>query len=369
MAEAATTSRRSPFYRVQAELGASFMEEAGWFWTNGFGDLAAEYRAVRDDLGVWDVSPLNKWELRGPHALKAAARLHTNDVAGLRVGQVRYGAFCDADGLMVDDGTVFKFADNHLWVMTNGREHDEHFAEVLSGLNASIEYIGPQLPHLGLQGPRAREALVPLCSVDIRTLPYFHFIPEPVDVGGVSCWLSRTGFGGELGYELFCRPEAAEGLWSVVTEQAAATPFGVEAIEVLRIEAGLIILDYDYEAHQRTPYDFSMDRLVALGETDFQGSDALRKIGRNPPRRFKTVVLETDQLPEYGAAVSKAGEAAGTLTSPTRSPRFGTIGLAVLESRFAREGERLDVALGDATVPGRVESLPIYDPEKRRPRS
>lgn len=368
MSEAIATAVQSPFYRAQEALGASFMEYAGWYWTNGFGDLAAEYRAVRDDLGVWDVSPLNKWELRGRDAARAAARLHTNAVADMAIGQVRYGAFCDADGLLVDDGTVFKLGDRHFWVMTNGRDHEEHFGEVLGTLDAGIQYIGRDLPHLGLQGPRAREALAPLCSVDIQRLPYFHFIPEPVEVGGVACWVSRTGFGGELGYELFCRPENAESLWSVVVDGCRATPFGVEAIEVLRIEAGLMILDYDYEAHQRTPYDLSMDRFVALERADFYGKPALAQVAAMPPRRFKTLILEGEQLPEYGTPVRAGEEIVGTLTSPTSSPRFGTIGLAVLDTAHATDGQTVMVTLGEHAVPARVAPLSIYDPEKRRPR-
>ncbi|MDQ6878733.1 MAG: aminomethyltransferase family protein [Candidatus Dormibacteraeota bacterium] len=369
MAETTIPTIRSPFYQAHSELGATFMEEGGWFWTESFGDLDAEYRGVRDDLGVWDVSPLNKWSFRGPDALEAAGRLHTNNVAGLQIGQVHYGAFCDANGLMVDDGTVFKISDDRAWVMTNGRNLEEHFAEVARGLKVEIEYIGLDLPHLGLQGPRAREALAKVCSVEISGLRYFRFIPDPVKVGGVPCWVSRTGFGGELGYELFCRPKDAEALWSVVIDKCGATPFGVEAIEVLRIEAGLIVLDYDYHAHERTPFDFSLDRMVALNGAGFNGKDALRKVAGSPPRRFKTVVLETDELPEYGSAITSDGEPAGTLTSPTKSPRFGRIGLAVLESQFASDGGKLEVAMGDGTVSAKVESLPIYDPQKKRPRS
>jgi glycine cleavage system T protein (aminomethyltransferase) len=369
MAETTSSAIQSPFYKIHAELGATFMEEGGWFWTESFGDLDAEYGAVRDDLGVWDVSPLNKWSFRGPDALKAAARLHTNNVAGQKVGQVHYGAFCDRDGLMVDDGTVFKFSDDRAWVMTNGREREDHFAEVTHGLNVDIEYVGLELPHLGLQGPRSREALSRVCSVDISELHYFHFIPEQVKVGGVPCWVSRTGFGGEMGYELFCKPENAEDLWGVVIDRCAARPFGVEAIEVLRVESGLIVTDYDYHAHERTPFDFSFDKLVAFDGADFNGKAALRRVAENPPNRFKTLILESDELPEYGAALTRGGEPVGTLTSPTKSPRFGRIGLAIIESRLAKDGEVLDVAMGDGTVPARVSGLPIYDPQKKRPRS
>ena len=369
MADAVGETIRSPFYAAQEALGATFMEEGGWYWTEGFGDLDAEYRAVRDDLGLWDVSPLNKWDFKGPDALEAAALLHTSNVRGLKTGQVHYGAFCDRHGLMVDDGTVFRLADDHAWVMTNGRDLDEHFAEVTHGLDVRFEHIGRDLPHLGLQGPRAREALAPVCSADIRALRYFHFIPDEVTVGGVPCWVSRTGFGGELGYELFCRPANAESLWQAVMEKVRPTPFGVEAIEVLRIEAGLVITDYDYHAHERTPYDFSFDHMVDLAGGEFSGRDALRKVAANPPRRFKTLRIDGDVLPNYGAEVLKDGQEIGVLTSPAKSPRFGLIGLAILDAEHAAEGTAVEVAIPNYTVAATVDTRPIYDPEKRRPRS
>jgi aminomethyltransferase len=359
---------RSPFYDLQAAMGATFMEEAGWYWTEGFGDTRGEHDAVRADLGLWDVSPLNKWEFRGPDALAAAQVVHAGDVLGLEDGQVRYGPFCDADGLMVDDGTVFRFSTDRAWVMTNGADHAEHFAHATDGLRVEIEYLGTALPHLGLLGPRARDALAPICDADVASLRYFRFVPEPVRVGGVPCVLSRTGFGGELGYEVFCTPEVAEDLWTAVLDGTAARPFGVEAVEILRIEAGLIILDYDYEAHAVTPFDLGLGRLVELDGPNFLGRDALRKVAEDPPNRWVTLRLSADELPEYGAAVSKDGEAVGTLTSPTDSPVFGKIGVAILDRRIG-DGEAVDVAVGDGTVTATVAPAPVYDTEKRRPRA
>jgi len=361
-------SIRSPFYEPAAALGANFMEEGGWYWIDDFGDTAGEYRAVREDLGVWDVSPLNKWEFRGPDALAAAQRVHSNDILGLDEGQVRYGALCDEDGLMVDDGTVYRLGDR-VWVMTNGSGHAEHFAEASSGLDVEFEAVTRSMPHLGLQGPRAREALAPHCAVDLDGLKYFRFVPDPTTVGGVPCIVSRTGFGGELGYELFCRPEHAEDLWDVVVSRLRARPYGVGIVETLRVEAGLVVLDYDYEAHQRTPFDLSFDKMVAVGKRDFIGSQALAKVAADPPNRFKTLRLDGDELPEYGAEVTVEGRPVGTLTSPAPSAPFGLLGLAVLEAAIAVDGTVVDVALGEGSVSAKVAPLAIYDPEKKRPRA
>jgi len=362
---------RTAFHDVTESQGGGHVADGGWMWLEGFGDLQKEYSAVRDDVAVWDVSPLNKWDFRGPDALRAAQHLFSNDAIGLEVGQARYGAFLDDDGLMVDDGTVFNTSRaDHCWVMTNGKDHQGYFEEMLDGFDVEVEWIAPAMPHLGVIGPRSREVVRKLTDADVDSLRYFRFLPEPVTVGGVEVTLSRTGFGGELGYELFLTdPANAAELWNAVVG-AGATPFGVEAIEVLRIEAGLIVTDYDYEAHRRTPYDFNLDRLVALDrEVEFVGKERLRAVAADPPHRLVTLRLEGETLPEYGAAVAKDGEEVGVLTSPADSPRFGRIGMAVVRSGHAIPGTEVEVALGDATAPAVVDLLPIYDTNKLRPRA
>jgi aminomethyltransferase len=362
---------RTAFHDVTSALGATHVADGGWLWVERFGDVRAEYGAVRDGVGVWDVSPLNKWDFRGPDALRAAQYLFSNDVMSLQPGQARYGAFLDQDGLLVDDGTVFNTGrEGHCWVMTNGTDHPGYFGEALKGLDVEFEWIAPRMPHLGVIGPRSRELVRSLTDADVDSLKYFRFLPDPVEVGGVPVTLSRTGFGGEMGFELFLTdPANAEALWNAVVG-AGATPFGVEAIEILRIEAGLIVTDYDYEPHQRTPYDFSLDRLVAVEKpVEFLGKRTLAAIAPNPPNRFVTLRYQAEELPDYGAVVTRDGAEVGILTSPTDSPRFGTIGLAVLRTDLATPGTTVEIALGDGTVPAMVDVLPIYDTDKERPRS
>jgi aminomethyltransferase len=226
------------------------------------------------------------------------------------------------------------------------------------------------MPHLGVIGPRSREVVRSLTDADIDVLRYFRFYPEPVKVGGVPVVLSRTGYGGELGFELFLTdPADAADLWNAVVG-AGVTPFGAEAIEVLRIEAGLIVTDYDYEAHQRTPYDFNLDRLVALdAAVDFVGKERLRAVAADPPNRFVTLRLAGDVLPEYGANVTKGDTEVGVLTSPTDSPRFGKIGMAVIAREHVTPGTEVEVAVDGGTTAATVDVLPIYDTEKRRPRA
>jgi aminomethyltransferase len=360
---------RTAFDRVQRDLGADFMDWEGWYWPNHFGDPVAEHQAVREAVGVWDESPLRKWDFSGPDALAAADRIFTNDMLGLDVGQVRYAPFCDENGKMVGDGTVFKFTDTSCWVITALDSDLEHFADVVGDMNVEIEPITEKLPHVQLQGPRSREVLADLTDEEVESLGYFRFFPHQVHVGRVPCWVSRTGYSGELGYELFCDPDYAEELWQTLTE-AGAKPYGLAAVETLRIESGLIFIGYDYFPHETDPFDMSLDKVIRLDRGDFHGKAALVETAKNPPRRLVTLVGDDGDVPEYGAAVTKDGEPVGTLTSPCESPTLAkVIGMAVLDSGHASKGESLEVALGDGTTHATVDDFPIYDPEKRRPRS
>ena len=360
---------RGAFYDIQAAMGATFVDEGGWWWTGGFGDTTREYAAVREGVGMWDLSPLNKWEFRGPDAVEAVQRVHSNDVLGMQAGQVRYGAFLDEDGLLVDDGTVFRFADDHLWVMTNDMNRRAYFEDAVKGLDVSFAYLGTELPSLQIQGPRSRDLLRSITDADVDGLRYFRFLPEQVKVGGAPVILSRTGFSGELGFEVFLEPQHAQAVWDAVAD-AGAVPYGVDIIEAVRVETGMVVTGYDYQEHERTPFDLGMERLVALDAPgEFMGKDQLREVAKEPPNRCKTLRLDGGPLPEYGAAVTKDGEEVGVLTSPAESPKLGPIAIAILRADVAADGTPLEVALGDGTIGATVDHLPLYDPKKERPRS
>jgi aminomethyltransferase len=361
---------RSPLYDVQAAAGAEFEDFDGFLWTAHLGDVMGEYEAIRTGAGLWDVYPLVKWDFTGSDALRAAQRVFTNDAVGLEVGQVRYGAFTDATGNMVDDGTIYKLADDHCWVMTNMPGYDEYFAGAMRGLDVTIENRTEQMPLLSLQGPESRTVLSKLTDVDLASLRYFRFLPDRVQVAGIPVWLLRTGFSGELGYELICDPERAVELWNAL-QDAGARPFGTHAVEIARVEAGLIVAGVEYEPGVRSPYDLSFDRMIAIDrpECDFLGKDVLRAQASDPPNRLKTMRIEGTAVPEYGTTVSLGGEEVGTLTSAVESPRLGVIGLAVLRTDQASDGNRLEVEVDGGQANATVAPLSLYDPEKRKPRS
>jgi len=371
--------KRTAFDTALRDAGASWTDWEDWAWAADFGDAVAEHQATRTACSLWDESPLRKWDLRGPDAVALADVLFTNDMAALEIGQVRYGALCDEQGKMVMDGTVFRLADDHCLSVTSYDSDLAWFQQVASdrGLEVQIEDRTAQMPHLQVQGPRAREVLAPITEgADVDTLRYFRFIHEGVRVGGVPCWLSRTGYSGELGFEVYCAVDDAPQLWDAVVSAGGPhglRPIGLSAIEMLRIESGLLFPDIDYFPHQTDPFEVRLDNVIKLEKSgDFIGRDALREIAaQGTPRLLTTLRIDGDQLPEYGAAVTRAGREVGILRSPCQSPSFDmqVIAMAAIERDLVQTGQQVEVALGDGVVNASVAPFPLYDTEKRRPRS
>jgi aminomethyltransferase len=354
--------RRSPLHDVQVAAGGDIVWEDGWPWTMNFGDAAGEYEAIRSATGLWDLFSTIKYEVTGPDAARLIQRRFTNDLAGVPAGAVRYGAFVNADGLMVDDGNVYKHADDRFWVLVNTADLEDWFRETAGDLDAQIAGRTEELPMISATGPASRDLVQGLTDFDLSTLKYFRFNPGPVKVAGVPATVLRTGFSGELGFELVTDPGSAVTLWEALIA-AGGRPFGLDAIDLARVEAGLIIIAVDYQPGETSPYDVSLDRFIKTG-TENVGAEALASYGANPPKRFKTLRIQGD-APEAGAAVSKDGAEVGALTSPATSPRLGAIGLAILDTSAASDGDKVEVGGGVAEV----APLSLYDPEKTKPRS
>jgi len=363
-----TEDKRSPLHDWHVAQGAEIMWEDGYPWVMDQGrGTKAEYEAIRTDAGIWDLFSTCKYEVTGPDAGRLIQRRFTNAIEGMTEGSVRYGAFVNPDGTMIDDGNVYKFDHQKYWVMINTAGIDDWFRETAAGLDAQVVHRTDELAMISIQGPKAHEVLQGLVDRDLDDLRYFRFWPEPATVAGAIGTVLRTGFSGEKGYEVVLAPEDALTVWEALIA-AGATPFGLNAVDLARTEVGLIIIAVDYNPGEISPWDLSMDRFIKAG-TECVAAEALAARGANPPKRFKSLAIEGEAAPDYGAAVTKDGRLVGVVTSPANSPRVGVIGLAILDAEAAADGDKVEVAVGDGAASAIVNPLSILDPEKSKPRA
>jgi aminomethyltransferase len=363
-----TEPARSVWHDLQARQGASFEEIDGWLWTSSLGNTEEEYWALHRDVGMLDASPLRRWEFSGPDATIAVQLLFTNDVTHAPVGGVRYGAVVDEEGRMWDDALAYRVADDRSWLVTNS-PLEELVGRACSDLAVEAIDRTTDLALLSLYGPNAGRVLNGLTRGEERGLRYFRFIPEPISIGKSEAWIGRTGIPGELGYEVFAEIGDALGVWESLTD-AGARVVGLQALDIVRIEAGVIVFGVDYVAGQLTPYDVSLDRFVTdKPDVDFFGKVALREAAAKHRSRLVTLRIDDPVMPPAGSEVTLNGERIGTLTSPTLSPKFGPIGLAVVEGSVCEDGARVDVETGTHSVPARMSLRPLYDPDRLRSRA
>jgi glycine cleavage system T protein (aminomethyltransferase) len=357
-----TEDVRSPLHEWHVAHGAELIWEDGFPWAMHEGtDPLTEYEAVRTATGTWDLFSTCKYEVTGPDAGRLIQRRFTNKIEGMSDGSVRYGAFVNADGNMIDDGNVYRFAEDRYWVMINSAGIDDWFRQTADGLDAQVAHRTRDLAMMSVQGPTSQQTLQPLVERDLGELSYFRFWPAETTVAGVAAHVLRTGFSGERGYEIVMDPSDAQVVWDALIA-AGAVPFGLEAVELARIEVGLIIIAEDYDPGATSPWDLSMDRFIKT-DTECVAAESLAAYGANPPKRFKTLRFE-GELPEAGAAVTKDGAGVGVVTSVADSPRVGKIGLAILDTAVAEDGAKVEVDGSVATI----DVLSVLDPQKQRPR-
>lgn len=341
-------------------------QERRWEWH--FGDPIGEHRAVRSEVGVWDLSELRKWNCHGSHVLEALDRIFTSEVRNLQAGQARYTAFCDDNGLLLGDAILLRPDADRVWVCTARDADGAHFRRILGAGPVAVEEFTGEVACLQLQGPRSAELL---CALSGQSCParlrYFQVGRVPVEVAGIRCIVARVGYSGELGYELFCAMSDRMRLRAELMA-AGARPYGLAAVESLRIEAGLIMLGRDYFPAITNPYDVSLGRIIKLDKGPFCGREALAVAPRH--RRIATVSWEGTHVPRTPSPVLAGGETVGMITSACWSPTLHRgLGLTVLETVVATPGVSLEIHDIDTVTAVRVVQTPAYDSLRHRVRA
>jgi aminomethyltransferase len=379
-------TKETAFHSKTSQLTESFVEYRGYWLPHCFNNegAIAEYWACREKLALIDLSPLRKWEVLGPDAETLIQRTVTRDIRKLAVGQVVYTALCNETGGMIDDATVFRLGqDNFRFV--GGDEYDGVWLRELADRGKLKAWVKPstdELHNLALQGPLSRDALkqivwTPPTQTSLEELKWFRFtIGRIMAHDGIPIIVSRTGYTGELGYEIWCHPSDGERVWDAIMEVAeplGCKPLGLEALDTLRIESGLIFAGYEFD-DQVDPFEAGIGFTVALGSDDeFVGKDALTERKEHPQRRLVGLDLDSNETAGHGDEVYVGRRRVGVVTSGTRSPTLKkSIALCRMAVQYAEIGTDVEVGKLDGLqkrLPARVVRFPHYDPEKTRPRS
>jgi len=376
--------RRTPMHYAHEKLGAVWMDMSDWkrprYYKTGTTSeekacVLAEYRAVREGVGIIDVSTLGKLDLRGADCGRLLDKVYTHRFSDLRPGRVRYALMCDEGGIILDDGTISRLSSNRYFVTTTtgnldfvhqwldwylvGTDWDVHIANVTAGYGA-----------MNVAGPKSREVLSKLTNCDLTSRAFPYMACQEAEVAGIPVIALRIGFVGETGWEIHCPAESSEALWEALLEagrESSIRPFGVEAQRLLRLEKRHVIVGVDTDA-LTNPYEADMGWAVKLEKPDFVGKSLLSRAANDLSReRLIGFVLREPGLPEDGAAIVVDGQLAGRVTSARYSPaQQKAVGLGWVKASYVHEGATIDVRVDRKLAQARVTMQPFYDPEGGR---
>jgi aminomethyltransferase len=379
-------TRETAFHPRTSKLTRRISEYRGFWLPDSYTDYGTvdEYHACRERAVVMDLSPLRKFEILGPDAEELMQRTLTRNVRRLSVGQVVYAAMCYEHGGMIDDGTLLRLgADNFRWICGDDycgvwlREQAEKM-----GLRVWVKSATDQLHNLAVQGPKSREILKeiiwsPPDQPTLEELGWFRFLIGRIgDFNGIPLIVSRTGYSGELGYEVWCHPKDGAALWDAIWaagEPHGLAPLGLEALDMLRIEAGLVFGGYEFD-DTTDPFESGIGFAVALkNDEDFIGKEALVRRKENPRHALVGLELEGNEAAAHGDCVHVGRAQVGVVTSGTRSPILHkNIALCRMDVTHAAIGTEVEVGkMGGhiKRIPATVVAFPFYDPDKARVRS
>jgi aminomethyltransferase len=358
--------RTTPFHEEHLGLDAKMVPFAGFLMPVQYPTgIRAEHRAVREAAGLFDVSHMGQLVVEGPQALDLVQYVTVNDAARLEVGQAQYSAVCREDGGVLDDVLVYRTGDRTFLIVVNAATRAADFEWIRrhgAGFDAAVEDRSDEYALIALQGPWAPEILSSLTDVRLDDLGYFRFAEGWV--AGVWGLVSRTGYTGEDGFELYLPAGEAAGAWRRLLEHGepwGLLPAGLGARDTLRLEVGYPLYGNDLDP-EHTALEGGLGWAVKLDKGDFVGREALaRQKQEGASRKLTGIVLTERGFPRPGYTVVQGGEEVGTVTSGTLSPTLGQgIALAYLSVETAREGNEVAIRIRDRDVPGRVQRPPFY---------
>lgn len=364
---AAASLKRTPLYEQHLALGARLVEFSGWEMPVRYSGILEEHQAVRARAGLFDVSHMGEFKAEGTDALAFLQYLVPNDVSRLAVHQALYTQLCLPNGNTLDDLLIYYLAENHYMLVVNAGNIDKDLAWVKGQAghfqNVTITNQSDTTALLALQGPRAQEILQPLTDVALESIRYYHCEPGVVD--GVNCLISRTGYTGEDGFELYCAPVDAVTLWNgllAAGEPYGVLPAGLGARDTLRLEAAYCLYDHEL-TEQINPLEARLGWTIKLNKkSNFIGRDALLQVKQQGPTRLLVgVELLGRGVPRGGYAIYDQDRQIGALTSGAPGPSIHkNIGMGYVEAACANVGRQVHIDIRGQRIAAQIVALPFY---------
>jgi len=350
---------QTPLFAAHVALGARMAPFAGWDMPIQYAGILAEHEHTRRATSVFDICHMGELELRGPTALVDLEHLLTMPVATLAIGQCRYGYLLREDGGVLDDLTCYRLGPEHFWLVVNAGTRAQDAAWVWQHVAPTTQFsdLSDDIGKLDIQGPTARAATERALGVQLPDLGYFRFTGITLD--GVPCLLSRTGYTGEFGYELYCPMKSVGAFWTKLLAGGEIKPAGLGARDTLRLEMGYALYGHELSL-ARTPAGASCGRYIQLTK-DFTGKAAVAAELKQPRQVLVGLRLESKRAARAGDVVTTGDRTVGVVTSGSVAPSLGVaVAMAYVETAHAASGANLHVQVRGAPWAARVVDLPFY---------
>lgn len=357
--------KRTPLFDSYTQYGGKTIDFGGWELPVQFSGIKGEHEAVRTKAGLFDVSHMGEILVSGPNSLEFLQNLLTNDISKIKDGQAQYTAMCYPDGGTIDDLLTYRFDENHYMLVVNASniEKDFEWMQKQSIEGITLENVSDQYALLALQGPLAETILQRMTDAPLSDIKPFRF-QQDVRISGHTALISRTGYTGENGFEIYASPEAAIALWEEILKEGEADgllPVGLGARDTLRFEACLAL--YGQELSKNiSPLEAGIGFVVKLQKDGFIGKDALAAQKENGvPRKLIGIEMIDKGIPRTGYPVYVNDRKIGEITTGTQSPTLKkNIGLALIEAEFAGTGKEFEVEIRNKRLKAESVETPFY---------
>jgi aminomethyltransferase len=360
--------KKTPLNAIHRQLGGRMVEFAGWDMPVQYAGPMPEHIAVRTRAGLFDVSHMGEIEVRGPNALETEQKVTCNDASKLAVGQCHYSALTTPNGAFVDDILVYRMGDNHFFICANASNQDKDYAWIRNHAvpNSEVLFRSPEFAQMALQGPRGLQILQPLVNVNLSQMKYYWFAQGKCC--GENAIISRTGYTGEDGFEVYCDPKQAETIWTRIMESGkphGIQPAGLAARNTLRLEAKMTLYGHEID-DTTTVLEADLAWICKLGKGEFIGRQTLLRQKEEGLKRILTGFEMVGRgIARDGYPVQMNGQDLGKVTSGSPAPFLQkNIGLAYLPVDRCQVGTAFEVIIREKPVAARVVATPFYKRSK-----